>query len=68
MPVSVPVQGGAFPQTSQQQGSGGSVVLLQPPTAHTSMQQPTGKIMKNCDKTLKFQLEFLFFYEVKLYV
>ncbi|XP_048736006.1 myocyte-specific enhancer factor 2C-like isoform X2 [Ostrea edulis] len=41
MPVSVPVQGGAFPQTSQQQGSGGSVVLLQPPTAHTSMQQPT---------------------------
>nr|XP_022329917.1 myocyte-specific enhancer factor 2C-like isoform X1 [Crassostrea virginica]XP_022329918.1 myocyte-specific enhancer factor 2C-like isoform X1 [Crassostrea virginica]XP_022329919.1 myocyte-specific enhancer factor 2C-like isoform X1 [Crassostrea virginica]XP_022329920.1 myocyte-specific enhancer factor 2C-like isoform X1 [Crassostrea virginica] len=41
MPVSVPVQGGNFPQTSQQQGSGGSVVLLQPSAAHTSIQQPT---------------------------
>ncbi|XP_011433048.1 myocyte-specific enhancer factor 2C-like isoform X2 [Crassostrea angulata] len=41
MPVSVPVQGGSFPQTSQQQGAGGSVVLLQPSTAHTSIQQPT---------------------------
>ena len=43
MPVSVPVQGGNFPQTSQQQGSGGSVVLLQPSAAHTSIQQPTGR-------------------------